>query len=204
MWAAGSKQVSEPSPVWQVKLIHCITARLPSDSLALLPDAFVALAPFLQAQAPTPPPVSTWQRPPPGPTCPGRPAMTEASSRHSQSGTALCESSQHALLPAFFFFQCIICCYWKCLFQGCVQNSCESKDMENTWMSRVCEFASPTVVFFCQKTSPPKKQLQLNWTWPRVFFPAAATALLLLGWGTKQSFIHFSYLECCSHDKHKV
>lgn len=162
MWAAGSKQVS----VWQVKWIHCITARLPSDSLALLPDAFVALAPFLQAQAPTPPPVSTWQRPPPGPTCPGRPAMTEASSRHSQSGTALCESSQHALLPAFFFFQCIICCYWKCLFQGCVQNSCESKDMENTWMSRVCEFASPTVVFFCQKTSPPKKTVatKLNMT----------------------------------------
>lgn len=27
--------------------------------------------------------------------------MMEASSRHSQSGTALCESSQHALLPAF-------------------------------------------------------------------------------------------------------
>lgn len=27
--------------------------------------------------------------------------MTEASSRHSQSGMAMCESSQHALLPAF-------------------------------------------------------------------------------------------------------
>lgn len=27
--------------------------------------------------------------------------MMEASSRHSQSGTAMCESSQHALLPAF-------------------------------------------------------------------------------------------------------
>lgn len=26
--------------------------------------------------------------------------MMEASSRHSQSGTAMCESSQHALLPA--------------------------------------------------------------------------------------------------------
>lgn len=30
--------------------------------------------------------------------------MTEVSSRHSQSGTAMCESSQHALLPAFLLF----------------------------------------------------------------------------------------------------
>lgn len=28
----------------------------------------------------------------------------EASSRHSQSGMAMCESSQHALLPAFSTF----------------------------------------------------------------------------------------------------
>ena len=56
----------------------------------------------LQAQAPTPPPESTWWHPPPGPTCPGRRAMMEVSHRHSQSGMAMCESSQHALLPAYF------------------------------------------------------------------------------------------------------
>lgn len=167
-------------------LYHSKTARWLTCPFTRTP--FVALARFLQAQAPTPLPVSVWQRPPPGPTCPGMPVTTEASSRHSQSGTALCESSQHALLPASFFFQCIICCYWKCLFQGCVQNSCESKEWKIHGCPVCVSLHLPTVFsFFCPPPQNKKETLlQLNWTWPRVFFfPAAATALLMLGWGEK-------------------
>lgn len=74
--------------------------------------------PSLQEQAPTPQSASTWCRPPPGPTCPGRWAMMEAFSRHSQSGMAMCESSQHALLPAFSSFNTSSVVSKKCLFKG--------------------------------------------------------------------------------------
>lgn len=134
--------------------------------------AFVALTPFLQAQAPTHLLMSTWQHPPPGPTCPGRPAMTEASSRHSQSGMALCESSQHALLPAFSSFNTLSVVtenvFNRVVFRTVVK--------PKTWKIHgclVCEFVSA------------RKKRQLNWTWPSVFFLAAATASLMLGWGKK-------------------
>lgn len=55
-----------------------------------------------QAQAHTPPPKSTFRSRRPRPTSRGNPVMTAAFSRHSQSGTAMCESSQHALLSASF------------------------------------------------------------------------------------------------------
>lgn len=55
-----------------------------------------------QAQALTPQPMCVCRPRLALPTCPGTPATTADSSRHSQSGTALCESSQHALLSASF------------------------------------------------------------------------------------------------------
>lgn len=42
----------------------------------------------------------------------------------------------------FLHSQYIFCCFWKYLFQGYVQNSCESIKMEFTWSSSVSEFLS--------------------------------------------------------------
>lgn len=102
------------------------------------------MTPFLQAQAPTLQPMSTWQHPPPGPTCPGRPAMTEASSRHSQSGTALCESSLHALLPAFSPSNALSVVTENVFFRVVFRTVVKAK----TWIIHGCPVC---VSFFCQK-----------------------------------------------------
>lgn len=56
--------------------------------------------------------------------------MTEDTSRHSQSGTAMCESSQHALLPAFPSSDTCSVISENVFSQGCVQNSCQNVETE--------------------------------------------------------------------------
>lgn len=93
----GSVAMQSPVHLSKLSALHPSTA----TQWLMWPLHLSHFLPSLQAQAPTPPLASTWWHLPPGPTCPGRRAMTEASSRHSQSGMAMCESSQHALLSAF-------------------------------------------------------------------------------------------------------
>lgn len=130
--------------------MYCITARLLSDSLALLttPLLLCPLPAGTSPHAPTNVHVaasSTWAN-----------VSWEASYDGGFQQTFSVWYGLVWVIPAcfascFFFFQYLLCCYWKCLFQGCVQNSCENKEMENTWRSSVCEFASPIMDFLPEK-----------------------------------------------------
>lgn len=64
----------------------------------------------------------------------------------------------------FFFFQYFHCCFWKCLFQGCVQNSwnSEKKEMENTW--RYCEWVFISNLGISAETNIKTIATQLNMT----------------------------------------
>lgn len=136
--------------IWQVKWMYYITARLLSDSLALLttPLLLCPLPAGTSPHAPTNVHVaasSTWAN-----------VSWEASYDGGFQQTFTVWYGLVWVIPAcfascFFFFQYLLCCYWKCLFQGCVQNSCENKEMENTWRSSVCEFASPIMDFLLEK-----------------------------------------------------
>lgn len=99
--------------------------------------------------------MSTWQHPPPGPTCPGRPAMTEASSRHSQSGTALCESSQHALLPAFSSSNALSVVTENVFFRVVFRAVVKAK----TWKIHGCPVC---VSFLCQKKKESATKLNMT------------------------------------------